>query len=208
MPRQMSVSLTEAAVVDRSKTVTRRLGWRFLRPGDRLTLCRKVMGRRRPDGTVEPLVRLADVEVVSVRRERLWDITDEDIAREGVPVDLFDEWRVDTGLPTPEAWVRWFAYAMGCRPDDEVTRIEWRYLDHLVRAIPIKDIAKELSGEEALAAAAMAMEEVALAEALAIIHGKARAAELYVERGGHVRFDENGEPVLLWKAAFAQRSAR
>lgn len=47
MPRLMSVSLTEDAVVARTKTVTRRMGWRDLKPGDRLTLCRKVMGRKR-----------------------------------------------------------------------------------------------------------------------------------------------------------------
>ena len=46
MSRLMSVSHTERAVVERRKTVTRRLGWRFLKPGDHLTLCRKVMGRR------------------------------------------------------------------------------------------------------------------------------------------------------------------
>ena len=47
MPRLMSVSLTEQAVVERRKTVPRRLGWwedrngrRLLKPGDRLTLCR------------------------------------------------------------------------------------------------------------------------------------------------------------------------
>lgn len=45
MSRLMSVALTERAVIERRKTVTRRLGWVFLKPGDRLTLCRKVMGQ-------------------------------------------------------------------------------------------------------------------------------------------------------------------
>jgi hypothetical protein len=54
-------------VRDRAKTVTRRVGWEFLKPGDHLTLCRKVMGRK----AGEPLVRIAEVEVVAVRRERL-----------------------------------------------------------------------------------------------------------------------------------------
>ena len=123
MPRLMSVTLTEQAVVERRKTVTRRLGWTFLKPGDRLTLCRKVMGRKRPDGTVEPLVRLAEVEVVSVRRECLNAITVEDIEREGVPVDL---------LPPGAGrwpWVCWFAAAMKCPSNTEITRIEWRYLE-------------------------------------------------------------------------------
>lgn len=46
MSRLMSVSLTEQAVRDRTKTVTRRLGWRFLKPGDTLTLCRKDLAGR------------------------------------------------------------------------------------------------------------------------------------------------------------------
>lgn len=117
MPRLMSVTLTEAAVVDRSKTVTRRLGWRNLKPGDRLTLCRKVMGRKRADGTVDPLVRLAEVEVVNVRREALTAITTEDVAREGFP-DL-----------TPVGFRVFFAQAMRVPSNAEVTRIEWRYLD-------------------------------------------------------------------------------
>ena len=115
MARLMSVSLTVHAVVERRKTVTRRLGWTFLKPGDRLTLCRKVM-RRKPG---EPLVRLAEVEVVSVVREPLlWiKLRPGDVAREGL------------APMTPEDFIDFFCTHMGCRPTDEVTRIEWRYLD-------------------------------------------------------------------------------
>lgn len=123
MSRLMSVTLTEQAVRDRRKTVTRRLGWKELEPGDRLTLCRKVMGRKRADGSVEPLVRLAEVKVVDVRRERLCDITDDDIAREGV--DHFG------GQPTREDWIAWFCRQMRTTPETLVTRIEWRYLDEV-----------------------------------------------------------------------------
>jgi hypothetical protein len=108
----MSVSLTEDAVRSRQKTVTRRLGWRFLKPGDRLTLCHKVMGRK----PGEPLVRLAEVEVVDVRRERLSEMPVADLAKEGFP-----DW----------TWGRFaamFCQHMKCEPDTEVTRIEWRYL--------------------------------------------------------------------------------
>ncbi|MFE3002733.1 hypothetical protein ACFXG4_48215, partial [Nocardia sp. NPDC059246] len=69
MTRLMAVSLTQPQVQARTKTVTRRMGWRNLRSGERLTLCRKVMGRRRRDGSVEPLVRIVDVEVVAVGQE-------------------------------------------------------------------------------------------------------------------------------------------
>lgn len=129
MSRLMSVALTEDAVRERRKTVTRRLGWRFLRTGDRLTLCRKVQGRKRRDGSVEPLVRLAEVEVVSVRLEALWNITDDDVQREGVDPALFEEHYVETGQPTPQAWVQWFCEQMDVMPDDVVTRIEWKYID-------------------------------------------------------------------------------
>lgn len=125
MSRLMSVALTEAAVRERRKTVTRRLGWKFLKTGDRLTLCRKVMGRRKD----EPLVRIAEVEVVSVRREELWHITDEDIVLEAVDPDLFEETYVDTGQPSTVAWVDWFCEHMHVMPYALVTRIEWRYLD-------------------------------------------------------------------------------
>ena len=115
MSRLMSVSVTEQAVRERRKTVTRRLGWRFLKAGDHLTLCRKVQGRK----PGEPLVRLAEVEVVSVRRVRLLVMADEDVAREAVP-----------GLENIPArdWVAWFAATFGIARTDEVTRIAWRYL--------------------------------------------------------------------------------
>ncbi len=115
MARLMSVQLTEQAVVERRKTVTRRLGWHHATPGMRLTLCRKVMGRWRADKTIEPLVRLVEVEVVSVRRERLSAITDEDVVREGFP-----------DMDAAE-FVAFFCQHMRCTPDTEVTRIEWKY---------------------------------------------------------------------------------
>jgi hypothetical protein len=116
MPRLMAVSLTEPQVRARTKTVTRRVGWRMLRPGDQLTLCRKVMGRR----PGEPLERIADVEVVSVRREPLDGITAGDVAAEGFP------------QMTPAQFVGFFCDThRGCDPGTEVTRIEWRYLDPL-----------------------------------------------------------------------------
>jgi hypothetical protein len=110
----MSVAFTEQAVRDRTKTVTRRQGWAFLKAGDRLTLCRKVMGRK----PGEPLVRIAHVEVMSVGRERLRQITADEVALEGFP-----------GMSPEEFIRRFFVVAQGMSRDDFVTRIEWRYLD-------------------------------------------------------------------------------
>lgn len=120
MPRLMSVAFTEQAVRDRTKTVTRRKGWTFLKPGDRLTLCRKVMGRKG-----EPLVRVAEVVVTSVRRESLAMLVSppliygaSEVAREGFP-----------GMDPAEFVQRFFVEAQGIQPDAIVTRIEWRYID-------------------------------------------------------------------------------
>ncbi len=125
----MSVSHTEAAVRARVKTVTRRRGWLFLKAGDRLTLCRKVMGLR-PGEKVE---RIVEVEVVSVRRERLDAIDAGDIIREAVPVETFTP---AIGVPHELTcwdcqranWIGWFNRTMGGGVDQVVTRIEWRYL--------------------------------------------------------------------------------
>lgn len=122
MSRLMSVAHTEQAVVDRTKTVTRRLGWQFAQPGMRLTLCRKVMGRR----AGEPLVRLAEVEVVDVRREILDLIDEADVVREGFP-----GW-------APWQFVQFFVDHMGIDPFVTVTRIEWRYLDAALVVEPVQ----------------------------------------------------------------------
>lgn len=141
MSRLMSVAETEQAVVDQIKTETRRLGWwldkngrRLLHPGDRLTLVRKAMGRARKDGTVEPLVRLAEVEVTSVHREPLHFIDDRAIVAEGVDREKWELYRPPPGSSDALAWALWFADAMGCKLTDEVTVIRWRYLDEAVTA--------------------------------------------------------------------------
>lgn len=108
----MSVAYTEDAVRARRKTVTRRVGWLFAKPGQTVTLCRKVMGRK----PGEPLERIAEVEIVDVRREPLWPITPQDVVREG-----FDH-------ASPARFVQMFMDHMGGEPEQIVTRIEWRYL--------------------------------------------------------------------------------
>ena len=109
MPRLMSFSLTADALLDGTKTVTRRLGWRSLRAGDELRAVRKVMGRSKG----EPIEDLARIRVLNVRREPLNRISAADVAAEGYP-NL-----------SPSAFVAMFCEAMGCAPDDEVTRIEF-----------------------------------------------------------------------------------
>lgn len=128
MSRLMSVAMTTDAVIERRKTVTRRIGWwkdkhgrRLLNVGDTLTLCRKVQGRK----PGEPIERLAEVEVVDIRRESLDDLIfchddypEREMEREGFP-----------GMEPFDFVDRYFIKAQGLTQWDPVTRIEWRYLD-------------------------------------------------------------------------------
>jgi hypothetical protein len=132
MSRLMSVAMTTDAVIERRKTVTRRKGWwldkngrRLLKPGDTLTLCRKVQGRK----PGEPIERLAEVEVVSVRREPLCAVGGPYI--QGSDGLLWPE-VIAEGFPDmgpAEFMIRFFIDAQGIGAMDDVTRIEWRYLD-------------------------------------------------------------------------------
>jgi hypothetical protein len=72
------------------------------------------MGRR-PE---EPLVRIVDVEVISVRRAPLHAITNDEVIREGF-----------LGMSPAEFIDRFFTSAQGIQPCDQVTRIESAYLD-------------------------------------------------------------------------------
>jgi len=111
--RNMSFSLTERQLLDGSKTVTRRLGWQFLKPGDRLRAVRQSRGLKRG----EHPVALGVIEVVSVCRERLIAITLSDVAREGFCRDH-----------NPSSFVCMFCRKMKCPPVAMVTRIEFRLL--------------------------------------------------------------------------------
>lgn len=114
MPRNISFMLTTEQVKARTKTVTRRLKWLNLKPGETLNGCKKCMGLK-PGEKIE---RIAQIRVVSVSRERLDDIVNmpSDCDREGFP-EL-----------TPWGFVEMFCREMKCKPSDKVTRIEFEYL--------------------------------------------------------------------------------
>ncbi len=122
----MSVAYTEDAVRERRKTVTRRKGWLMLKPGDHLTLCRKVMGRK----PGEPLVRICEVEVVNVRRESLYEIDVDDSLVWPEEYAAAEIQKEGFGEMNPADFVtKYFVEAQGMARDAEVTRVEFRYLD-------------------------------------------------------------------------------
>lgn len=112
--RSISFALTIDQVRAGTKDVTRRLGWRDMKPGTQLRAVNKVMGFRKGE---KPII-YGVIEVVSVRREPLSAITADDVAREGFP-----------GL-SPEWFVVMFQTAMRTRDDIDVTRIEFKRVGH------------------------------------------------------------------------------
>jgi hypothetical protein len=63
--------------------VTRRFGWWNLKPGDVLCAIEKGQGLKKG----EHVKRICLIEVVSVRKEKLQDITEEDVAKEGIDTE-------------------------------------------------------------------------------------------------------------------------
>lgn len=116
MPRNMSFSMTTEAVRNRTKTVTRRLGWWDLRPGDVLMAVEKGMGLKKG----EKVKRLGLIRVRGVAREPLSSIIDwgpRECAAEGFP-DM-----------DPRAFIVTFALHNRCDRDTIVNRIEFEYVD-------------------------------------------------------------------------------
>lgn len=109
MPRRMSFSKTVGQMYDRTKDVTRRVGWKDVRVGDRITAIEKGMGLKK--GEQQKII--GEIEVVSVRVELLGEITKEDCKREGFP-----------DLP-PEGFVQ----MLGHPPDTIVRRIEFKHVE-------------------------------------------------------------------------------
>lgn len=108
--RNMSFSLTTPQFLDGSKSVTRRLGWLLLRPGDRVMGVKKAMGLK-PGEKIE---RLGEIEIVSVRMESLALITKSECVSEGFP-DM-----------SPAEFIEMFCLHMGCASNQIVHRIEFK----------------------------------------------------------------------------------
>lgn len=113
MPRLMSFALTTSQVIRREKTITRRFGWWFLKPGDIVQPAEKCMGLKKG----EKVQRIGGlIEIVSVRVESLNAIDKADCIREGFP------------HLEPDEFVDMLCRHHGCAPDEKVNRIEFKYL--------------------------------------------------------------------------------
>ena len=118
--RLMSFALTTEQVRRRQKTVTRRLGWRFLKPGTLLQPVVKCQGIPK-GGTVEKIG--GPVRVKRVTRERLSALLADD---EWACSEVVDE---GFGHLSPPEFVTMFCEHNGCKPGTYVTRIEFEYVE-------------------------------------------------------------------------------
>ena len=111
--RNMSFFATPAQFRARTKTVTRRGAWWFLKSGD------IVMGVEKSQGLGKggKIVRMGPIRIVSTRTEPLSDITQDDVIAEGFP-----DW-------TPSNFIDSYMKAYKCGEDEPVNRIEFEYLE-------------------------------------------------------------------------------
>lgn len=119
MPRNISFALTTPQFLDGSKTVTRRMGWVGLKPGNILCAIEKSQGL----GKGGKVKKLGMIRIINVRREPLNRITEDldygwaETKREGFE---------GTTKAYPSEFVRFFCDShKGCTPDSEITRIEF-----------------------------------------------------------------------------------
>ena len=114
--RNISFAMTTKQIENRTKTVTRRLGWWDVGPGETLRAIEKGQGLKKG----EKVRKLAEICVVYAIPQRLGDITQEDVVLEGFP-DM-----------TPDQFVKMFCKAhasKGITGNTTVNRIEFEYVD-------------------------------------------------------------------------------
>lgn len=114
MPRNMSFMLTTGQIRNKTKDITRRLKWLFVKPGDILNAVEKGMGLKKG----EKVVRICQIRVISTRLERLSKVTKEDCIREGFP------------QMEPREFVKMFSKHNKCEETKTVNRIVFEYLEN------------------------------------------------------------------------------
>ena len=111
MARNMSFAMTTDQIITRTKTVTRRFGWWFLKPGDEVRAVEKSMGLKKG----EKIRPLAMVRIISTKAEPLNIINQSDVIKEGFP------------NMTPQEFVQMLVNHYGVSPNATINRIEFEY---------------------------------------------------------------------------------
>lgn len=116
--RYMSFALTTDQIRQRTKTVTRRLGWHTLKAGDLIQAVVKGMGLKK--GESPEKLAVLRVHAVGLEPLNLMSL-----------VEVYgDREAAKEGFPHLEGWefVRMFCRNMGVKDSQVVTRIEFRYV--------------------------------------------------------------------------------
>lgn len=113
MARNMSFMLTTTQMRARTKTVTRRMGWWNVKPGEVINACVQCQGLRKG----QKVKVITQIRVVNARGEALEAITPEDCVKEGFP-ELSPRQFMSLFITTHK----------GERPETIVNRIEFEYL--------------------------------------------------------------------------------
>lgn len=121
MPRNISFALTTEQIKNKTKTVTRRKGWKFLKVGDVLNACVKCMGLK----PGEKIQRLGQIRVTDVKREVLNEMRGLGEGSYGSHEATLEGFPEMSGIEFTDM----FCEHMGGDIDQEVTRIEFEYLD-------------------------------------------------------------------------------
>ena len=118
--RLMSFRLTTEQILAGTKTVTRRRGWRFLKPGDLIQAVEKARGLKNGE-KVRPLAVLRVIDVRVEPLSRL--ITDPIYGEDELPREGFPCWSLNEFV---EMFRRTHDLESG---SDDVTRIEFEYVN-------------------------------------------------------------------------------
>lgn len=122
--RNMSFMLTPEQIRNKTKTVTRRLGWSTLKPGTIVRAVRKGQGLKKGEKVEE----LALIRITDVRREHLGAmLLDIDYGIAEVKREGFEDHPAVQGWPT--AFIEFFCNShRPCEKNWPVTRIEFEYV--------------------------------------------------------------------------------
>jgi hypothetical protein len=127
--RNMSFMLTTSQMYAEIKTVTRRLAWNNLKPGDLVIAVEKGMGLKRG----EKIKKIYPIVIKNISKEVLWHITLEEVEKEGFPGKTV-EWFIDMFCKSHK----------GCTANTVVNRIEFKkYEPPLIQKLWNKQLEKE-----------------------------------------------------------------
>lgn len=110
--RNMSFSLTTEQIHNKTKFVTRRLGWKFLKVGEYVQAVEKCQGLKKG----EKVKKITVIKVVSIEMQRLNWITQKECYLEGFP------------KMTPKQFIKMFCNVNKCDPSTYVTRTKFEYV--------------------------------------------------------------------------------